>query len=422
MPHTPAKPCLLPLRTLPLVEHWDCHGCGRCCRGGGIPLDLEDRERLGRQGWQQRADFAGLPIIVRQGFWSKSYRLGSRSDGSCVFLTPGLRCRIHEEYGEAAKPRVCRDFPWLLVPLEDFCYLSVRRSCPSAAAESGRPLDSQRDDVCRFGESHPVTAGRAAPAVTAGHQRSWNDARRVLETLERLMLDGRYPLVRRLVHGLQCCSLLEASQLGSLDSPRFGSLMKMLEDSAAEQAAGWFQNRTEPGGAAGLLFRRTAAEYLFLHPGLVLDGSWRQRWRLARVMLAVSRGKGQVPAAAANFPGASFARLNEPLGHLPEAVLRPLVRYYETSVVSRQYAILGRTHWSIVESFRALALTYSVALWLLRFRCPQQAPQVEAVVDVVGAIERGQGHAPLFGTAHRRRVQTLAHLGELPRLVVWHAR
>ena len=51
-----------------------------------------------------------------------------------------------------------------------------------------------------------------------------------------------------------------------------------------------------------------------------------------------------------------------------------------------------------------------------------QPPTVPQVIDVVTAIDRGQGYGPLTGSQHRRRVSQLAGLDELGRLVAWYAR
>ena len=80
----------------------------------------------------------------------------------------------------------------------------------------------------------------------------------------------------------------------------------------------------------------------------------------------------------------------------------------------------GRGRWW--RSFRALALSYAVALWILRVSCGPRPPTMEDMLGAVAAIDRGQTYAPLAGQRHRRRVASLARLGELPRLVAWYGR
>ncbi|MHC4405438.1 MAG: YkgJ family cysteine cluster protein, partial [Planctomycetota bacterium] len=216
---------MLPIRTSPLEECWDCHACSICCRGSIIPLDADERKRLREQAWHEHADFRGVRIIQRKGLLIRRYRLAKRKDGSCVFLTPEGRCRIHLEHGPEAKPLVCRMFPFQLVPLETFAFLTLRRSCPSAAADRGGPVEQQRRNVLRLAEKRPELLRAVRPPPIAGrHQRPWNDVLRAAEAIERLMLDERYPIVRRVAHGLAFCDLLEKCRLDRLEGPQLAEL------------------------------------------------------------------------------------------------------------------------------------------------------------------------------------------------------
>ena len=137
----------LPIRIPPVVERWDCHGCGRCCRAVIVPLSEADLARLESQHWDQHPDFRGVRVVVRQGLGKKRYRLALSAQNQCVFLTAQGRCRIHELHGEAAKPLLCRMFPFQLVSLEGYSLVTLRRHCPSAAADLGRTLEEQLADI-----------------------------------------------------------------------------------------------------------------------------------------------------------------------------------------------------------------------------------------------------------------------------------
>jgi lysine-N-methylase len=76
----------LPVRRLPIVEHWDRHTCGNCCRGTVIPLNEDDLQKLREQKWESRPDFRGVRTIATHGLLRKRRQLAQRSDGSCVFL------------------------------------------------------------------------------------------------------------------------------------------------------------------------------------------------------------------------------------------------------------------------------------------------------------------------------------------------
>jgi Fe-S-cluster containining protein len=413
----------LPIRTLPLEQRWDCHGCCVCCRGGVIWLNDEDLSRLGKQRWDEHPDYRGVRIVLRKGLWGKRRRLAKRKDGRCVFLMSDGRCHVHAEHGQAAKPLVCQMFPLQLVPLGDFAYLTTRRSCPSAAADRGRKLEAHRRQVRRLAEqSGMIDRPTAPPAITPGLHRPWKDTSRVMDVIRRLMLDPRYPIVRRLAHGLQFCELLGMCRLHKLQGDQLAELLPMLETSAVEEAGGLFRDRKPPGRMGRMLFRQTALEYLSLHPSVVVEASWPARWRLILTTLAFARGKGRLPRIPGDFPETTFEALERPLGHLDQAALGPLSAYFEAAAASGQYAVLGRRGWSIVEGFRALAVSHSIAMWMLRLVWTDRQPDVEDIVAVVGAIDRGQGHARLAGRPYRRRVTHLARLGQLGRLVAWYAR
>jgi len=413
----------LPIRTLPIVERWDCQACGNCCRGPIIRLSDDELERIRQQRWHKQPDHRGARILQRDGLLSRRYRLVHRRDGNCVFLTADGRCRIHRDHGEAAKPLLCRLFPLQLVPLEDCAYLTLRRYCPSAAADTGRELKEHLGTVRELAQRHGLAPeGTRPPATLPGHRRSWKDTLRIAEVIQRLMLDVRYPPVRRLVHGLQFCELLGMCRLGGVPSEHLGPLLAMLETSAVEEANELFRDRRPPGKAAAGLFRQIAFDYVRLHPRLTLRESWRERLRLLRCWIAFGRGKGRVPRIHPAFPQTTFADLERPLGHLGAEILQPLSRYFEVAAASKHYALLGRRTWPLVESFRALAASYAVATWMLRLACGDRPPAVEDVIDAVGAIDRGQGYAPLTGRRHRVRLSALARRGELPRLLIWYAR
>jgi Fe-S-cluster containining protein len=409
---------------LPIVERWDCTGCGKCCRGNLVPLDDDDLRRLRDQRWDQHPDYRGTPTVVRQGFLRRRYRLAQRDDGRCVFLTDEGLCRIHQEFGFETKPLVCRMYPLQLVPVDKTAYLTLRRSCPTAAAGQGREMRAHRDAARAFVRERPkLVEPVAPPTICRGQRRSWKDTLLVLGGLEQLLTDQRFPLVRRLVHGLRFCELLERCRLKKVDTLKLRELIEILVQNSPQEGAAFFREVSPPQGGAAVLFRQITADYLRLHPGYIVRESWNQRLRMASVAFAFARGRGLVPRLHAGYPEAQFEQIEScSLGHQEESLQEPLVRYFESTAASKQYAMAGRSRWSLVEKYRALAAAYPVALWMLRYFCQCQPPTVERVIDVVTAIDRGQGFAPLAGRQHRRRLAQLASMEALEGLAVWYAR
>ena len=273
----------------------------------------------------------------------------------------------------------------------------------------GRNIAEYVDDARRMAEQGGLAAGPGnPPPVVRWRPRGWQPTLRVADQLERMLRDKRYPLVRRIVQGLVFCDHLEHCRLENLAAAQFTELFAMLENAAVQEAAGLFRQRRPPRRAAGMLFRQTALEYLRLHPKFQIESSWRERWRLVRAALIFARGRGPLPAMHPCFPPTTFEALERPLGPLDAAVLRPLTALFEATAASKYYATPGRAGWSLVESFRGLALGYPLALWLLRLSCGGRMPQIEDMIDVVGAIDRGRSYPLLAGRRHRRRVRSLA--------------
>src|SRR4029078_12742162 len=128
------------IKTLPILERWECAGCARCCRGSIIHLDEDDLKQIRQQAWDKHPEFQNVKTLFRESWFGNSYRLAQRPDGSCVFLTADGRCRIHQEFGADAKPLACRMFPLQLVQREKSAVLTMRRACPTAAADKGPEL------------------------------------------------------------------------------------------------------------------------------------------------------------------------------------------------------------------------------------------------------------------------------------------
>ena len=68
----------LPIKTLTIVERWECAGCTRCCRGTLIWLNKDDLHKLHVQAWDRHPEFTGVKTVVREGWLSERRRLAQR--------------------------------------------------------------------------------------------------------------------------------------------------------------------------------------------------------------------------------------------------------------------------------------------------------------------------------------------------------
>jgi lysine-N-methylase len=184
----------LPVRSLPVLQNWDCQGCSICCRQYLVSVSPEEKKRIETQGWEKEPDFQGVPLFVRVGSWlsKKSYRLNHRPDGACVFLGPDNRCRIHERHGSAAKPLACRIYPYMLVPSGDHWKLGIRFACPSAADNVGKPLAEHLGDARQYAEVLEAELGTAKvsslpPPLQGSQTVNWSDLYLILAAISKVL-------------------------------------------------------------------------------------------------------------------------------------------------------------------------------------------------------------------------------------------
>ena len=219
----------LPIVILPTEEKWDCHQCGICCRGSLVPLDDVDIENLRSQKWDEHPGFLNTPIMVRNRSSQRPYRLAHRIDGSCVFLSDQGLCQIHSKFGPEAKPTVCRVFPLQLIPRSGSVSLTIRRACPSAAADSGSLLKQHLPIVQKFVREGRLSADAIKPPeLKTGEHRNWKIVELALVTASELLLDQRYPPVRRLVHTLQFANLLTKAKTKPMEDRKLSELIRTL--------------------------------------------------------------------------------------------------------------------------------------------------------------------------------------------------
>ena len=413
----------LPIVLLENEEKWDCHQCGFCCRGSLIPLSNLDAERLQKQKWNEQPEYQRLRIVTGDRAAESGFRLAHRADGSCVFLNEDGLCRIHSKFGIEAKPTICQTFPLQLISHEHQAVLTIRRACPSAAADLGRGVSNQLAFIKGLVRDDRLEAqSKSPPLLKIGEARDWRTMRSVLESVGDLLQDVRYPPVRRLVHALQFASLLQAAKTKRLSDAQIVELARTLAELVPEESKPFFDDLQAPKAYSKILFRIAAIYFARLHPEAGHKSNWAARFQLMNTAWTVMRGTGPTPTIDKIFPVATLEALDKPLGVMRPEIYVPLARFMETNSASFMYAISDRQSWSVVDSIRGLALRFPVALWMLRWLAQDRQPTVQDVVQVVVALDRSQGFAPLCGTNHRWRLSMLGANGELERLVVWYAR
>ncbi|HXD97157.1 MAG TPA: YkgJ family cysteine cluster protein [Candidatus Acidoferrum sp.] len=141
------RPLLLPDNVV-----FTCQQSGACCRSDWlIGVDDAAHARLRDVRWERHDPaldggeaFVPLPFPLASG---ERVTFARRASGACVFLTEDTRCAIHRHLGAAAKPQVCREFPYHFVQTPDGVAVGVSFACTAVRAHHGATLPAQRDEV-----------------------------------------------------------------------------------------------------------------------------------------------------------------------------------------------------------------------------------------------------------------------------------
>ncbi len=175
-------------------QRFSCQGCGRCCRDLSVQLRDDDVQRLAQQDWGNRLD--GPATVTFRGVTF----LRKTEAGACVFLDEATnRCRIHAEFGAAAKPLACRLYPFTPVPFEQQVAGTLNFACPTVRASTGGELKPQLKELGPMLRSMPdVVPTGHVPRLTRSLRAHDHEAEALVDSVDHWMKNDTHPLDVRL--------------------------------------------------------------------------------------------------------------------------------------------------------------------------------------------------------------------------------
>lgn len=416
-----------PVRSLPVLQNWDCQGCTECCRDYRVHVTDEERRRIDAQGWQADNELTGVPIFVRDGpWWNAQLRLNQRPDGRCIFLSEQGRCRIHEKFGSAAKPLACRLYPFVLVPAGDHWRVSLRYSCPAAAANEGRSLGEHQPDLNTYAAVLQKQLGGDGspnlPPPLQGRQRvAWPDLLLFVKALLALLQDSSERMERRWRKCLGLANLCRQARFDQIQGSRLAEFLNLVGASLQAEVPADPATVPPPTRVGRMLFRQLLALYARQDRGPHRGVAAKGRLALLDAAWRFARGRGPVPQVHGLLPATTFERLEEPAGPLPDDAESILERYYRVKVSSLQFCgpnNFGLPFWDGLES---LALTLPAILWLSR--AFTDLSRAKAVNQAVRIVDNNFGFNPLLGGRRQHfGLNILARRAETTKLIAWYGR
>ena len=416
---------------LPVLQNWDCHNCGGCCKQHQIEITDAERDRILAQGWTQADGIpAGKSVIEKLSGWfgRPRWRLAHQADGGCVFLDEKGLCRIHAKFGEAAKPLACRIYPYAFHPAGKSVAVSLRFSCPSVVKNAGRTMTQQQGEIRRLAEAVvPENAKDLPPPAINAHERlDWRDFSQCVEVLDQTLAVLQTPIIVKLLRAIVWTSLIGQSKFDKLRGDRLREFLDLIQEAAHAEVPSLSETPDEPTPLGRLYFRLLVAQYARRDTAADLQAGWFGRWRLLRAIWKFSRGKGDAPPLQSVFRPVPFATLEAPFGSLTPEQDEILARYLRVKVQGLHFC--GPAYYDVpfVEGFHSLALVIPATLWIARWLAASSGRSQWTTDDVIQALtiaDHHHGYSPALGQgAARRRVRMLTASGDLSRLVAWYGR
>lgn len=420
----------LPIRHLPVLQNWDCHVSGNCCKEYQVTLTEEERQRIEAQGWKPE-DVGGLPLFSKSGPpWSRKVHLHRRKDGSCVFLSDEGRCRIHERFGYETKPLPCRLFPFVLIPVADHWRVGIRYACPSAAANKGRSLAGHDDALKQFAaelaqreglEASPDGSLVPPPALQSGQRVEWTDLLRFVNALLVLLRNRQDRIERRLRKCLALAQICRQARFDQIKGNRLIEFLTLLTMGLDADVPADPATLPPPSWIGRLLFRQAVALYSRKDYGPNRGLAARGRLALLAAAWRYAHGRGAVPRMNGWMPETTFEAVEAMRGQPSDAAEELLERYYVIKVSSLQFCGPSNFRLSFWEGLESLLLTYPVLLWVAR-TFPDRSRD-EALLQSVSIVDDHFGFNRVLGTRRQRlSFQLLVRLRELGKLIAWYSR
>ncbi len=422
-----------PIRSLPVIQRWDCHQCGNCCTDYWVPVTPEERRRIVDQGWSQLPEFQGIPLFVPYGpIWRRRWRLNQRDGDRCIFLDENGLCRIHAKFGAEAKPFACRLYPYVLVPVGDHYRISLRYACPSATANKGRPLLDQSDELIEYARAmedwhrqiHPhlePTAETPPPPFGQGETLSWQDLITIAENFARILEKRCLSLVERWLTILYIARVCWEAKFAKVRGERLREFLEIVEAAAEIEVSEISKANFRPSWVGRVLFRNFLAISLRKDQGVRRGIASQSRLGLMAAMWRMIRGRGKIPPLQKGLPDKTFEDLEGPLPPLSSAAWDLLERYYVVKMRSMQFCGPAFMNYSFLIGLELLALTLPMILWLARGYLDRGS--LAAVEKAVQIIDENFGYSPLLDSPRQRlALWILAIRQETEKLILWYGR
>lgn len=431
---------------LPVLQNWNCHNCGGCCREHLIEISEEEKRRIEGQKWTA-SDGVSMDRPLVQRISKGRYRIAHQDDGACVFLDDKGLCRIHARFGEPAKPLACRVYPYAYHPAgKENVTVSLRFSCPSVVRNAGNSVESQRTELAALGRE--IVSGKkrdhAPPVIhrggTHGQQTlTWPDFHKLLAALDDSLAATDVNFTVCLMRTLSWLELVEQSQFETVRGEKLTEYLELVTEASTKAQPDNDLPVHKPSRLARTMFRLMTAQYARHDTEAQVRQGIRGRIGLFTAAVKYTTGMGTVPllqgsaSVATAFEGGeddttrsvSFSDVEGEFDGRRSDIDELFMRYFRVKVQGIHFCGPANFDTSVVEGFRSLALMYPIVMWLARLRAARRNRRRLELQDVQAALataDHNFAYSPALGTmSSLQRVNQLAKMKQITSLAGWYS-
>jgi Fe-S-cluster containining protein len=370
----------------PKELRFTCSRCGDCCRGWNVMLGPGERERLEALDWTR----VSPELAEIRAFDERSGRtaLARRSDGSCIYLGPANQCRIHEAFGESAKPLLCRLYPFGFFAVGASVGVDVSFACRAVSQDRGEPLSSRLPEWNRLLEDAP--AGAPSHKFSKKYEVPGDLLWELEHHLVSILSDERLPVLDRVR------SVFEFNRLAMTSDPRTEAartLRNVLARGIPEQIR---ERPVEPEDARMDKTGRTVFFHLLFltlnpTPDELVAMPAKARAREAGLRVQAADGfkiSGAHPLVSNREQRSTFADVE---GVSAESVrsgrsAELLARYLRAKILGQRFMREGDAEIPFVEAVPRLLLQFPIAVWTAKALASERGARFVAEEDVRDAL------------------------------------
>lgn len=368
-------------------KRFSCHNCGNCCRHWHVQLLPDEIDRIANLHWPAGDPLGGQIITLQHG--GQTF-VAHRKNGDCVFLNPdnGL-CRIHEQFGESAKPVGCQLFPFSLHrTFDDMASIVPRHDCPSVRQNKG-----DRYKASQLGKLAEQVLDDEKPFTT--QQRcELNDEQiqAIVDFLAALLPSLPSPVHKALfLYGF--CDWLNHQEVSELTREALGTLYQPLVNHVQDWIA---QNQSQKLRKIDRFAYANLLSMYLRRDEDVLDKRVSRTRRASYIMLfgvglATAKDLGSMYPQGSGKSSQLFDKT-----HTATLDFKPLDQLIKTRIQTLGFMGAANQDMDLLDGLRSLCMLYPLVLGTTNLFAT--CDNIDPLDMAIGAIDHAFGRAPVLRT------------------------